>query len=35
MLAESDGAYDIVHFDGHGNYDRVLGLGILLFEKAL
>jgi CHAT domain len=34
MLAESNGAYDIVHFDGHGNYDRLLGLGLLLFEKA-
>jgi hypothetical protein len=34
MLAESNGAYDIVHFDGHGNYDRLLGLGVLLFEKA-
>jgi tetratricopeptide (TPR) repeat protein len=34
MLAESNGAYDIVHFDGHGNYDRFLGLGVLLFEKA-
>lgn len=34
MLAESNGAYDIVHFDGHGNYDRLLGLGMLLFEKA-
>ncbi len=34
MLAESDGAYDIVHFDGHGHYDRLLGLGVLLFEKA-
>jgi tetratricopeptide (TPR) repeat protein len=33
MLAESNGAYDIVHFDGHGNYDRLLGLGMLLFEK--
>lgn len=33
MLAESNGAYDIVHFDGHGNYDRFLGLGVLLFEK--
>jgi CHAT domain-containing protein len=34
ILAESDGAYDIIHFDGHGNYDRLLGLGVLLFEKA-
>jgi hypothetical protein len=34
MLAEFKGAYDIVHFDGHGNYDRFLGLGVLLFEKA-
>ncbi|ETX00778.1 MAG: hypothetical protein ETSY1_09935, partial [Candidatus Entotheonella factor] len=34
MLAEADGAYDIVHFDGHGNYNRLLGLGVLLFEKA-
>ena len=34
MLAESNGAYDVVHFDGHGNYDRLLGLGVLLFEKA-
>jgi tetratricopeptide (TPR) repeat protein len=34
MLAESHGAYDIVHFDGHGHYDRLLGLGVLLFEKA-
>jgi tetratricopeptide (TPR) repeat protein len=33
-LAESNGAYDIVHFDGHGHYDRLLGLGVLLFEKA-
>lgn len=33
MLAEADGAYDIVHFDGHGTYDRPLGLGLLLFEK--
>lgn len=33
MLAEADGAYDIVHFDGHGTYDRLLGLGLLLFEK--
>ncbi|MGE3541105.1 MAG: tetratricopeptide repeat protein [Candidatus Tectimicrobiota bacterium] len=32
MLAEADGAYDIVHFDGHGTYDRLLGLGLLLFE---
>ena len=34
MLADSNGAYDIVHFDGHGNYDRLLGLGVLLFEKT-
>jgi hypothetical protein len=34
MLAEANGAYDIVHIDGHGNYDRLLGLGVLLFEKA-
>ena len=34
MLRESEGSYDIVHFDGHGNYDRRLGLGVLLFEKA-
>lgn len=34
MLAESNGAYDIVHFDGHGNYDWLLGLGVLLFEKV-
>src|SRR5215470_6387163 len=33
-LDEANGAYDIVHFDGHGNYDRLLGLGVLLFEKA-
>jgi tetratricopeptide (TPR) repeat protein len=33
MLADSHGAYDIVHFDGHGTYDRLLGLGLLLFEK--
>jgi hypothetical protein len=33
-LAESNGAYDIVHFDGHGNYARLLGLSVLLFEKA-
>ena len=35
ILADSDGDYDIVHFDGHGNYDRLLGLGVLLFEKEL
>ena len=26
--------YTIVHFDGHGTYDRVLGLGLLCFERA-
>ena len=34
MLAESNGAHDIVHFDGHGNYDRLLGLGVLLGSVA-
>ncbi|MCL4205449.1 MAG: tetratricopeptide repeat protein [Pirellulaceae bacterium] len=26
--------YTIVHFDGHGTYDPVLGLGVLCFERA-
>ena len=26
--------YTIVHFDGHGTYDPVLGLGLLCFERA-
>ncbi len=26
--------FHIVHFDGHGVYDRVKGLGMLLFERA-
>jgi hypothetical protein len=34
MLTESKWAYDIIHFDGHGTYDRLRGLGVLLFEKA-
>jgi tetratricopeptide (TPR) repeat protein len=34
VLDESNGAFDIVHFDGHGNYDRLLGLGVVLFAKA-
>src|SRR5262249_38671047 len=32
MLAESNGAYDIVHFDGHGDYNQWWG-GVLLFEN--
>ena len=27
-----DDPYEIVHFDGHGVYDRRLGLGALCFE---
>ncbi|MCI5133427.1 MAG: CHAT domain-containing protein, partial [Candidatus Electrothrix sp. EH2] len=27
-------SYDIVHFDGHGVYDRKVGLGALCFEAA-
>ena len=26
--------YTIVHFDGHGTYDPVLGLGLLCFERS-
>ncbi|MEA3350148.1 MAG: CHAT domain-containing protein, partial [Chloroflexota bacterium] len=29
---EDQNAYDIVHFDGHGVYDRRVGLGALCFE---
>lgn len=29
---EEHGPYDIVHFDGHGVYDRKVGLGALCFE---
>ena len=29
---EADEPFDVVHFDGHGVYDRKLGLGALCFE---
>ncbi|XCN74711.1 MAG: tetratricopeptide repeat protein [Candidatus Electrothrix aestuarii] len=31
---DHDQSYDIVHFDGHGVYDRKVGLGALCFEAA-
>ena len=30
--AEAEGPFDVVHFDGHGVYDRKVGLGGLCFE---
>jgi len=30
--AEAGQSYDVVHFDGHGVYDRQVGLGALCFE---
>lgn len=30
--AEAGQSYDVVHFDGHGVYDRQVGLGTLCFE---
>lgn len=34
QAADAKAPYTIVHFDGHGNYDRLLGLGVLYFEKS-
>lgn len=32
QAADNDQSFDVVHFDGHGSYDREQGMGVLYFE---